>query len=190
MDLSRQLYLFLLATVGASRLTELRISRRNQQRLAAQGVAKISEPHFRWMALLHTGVLLGAALEVVFLHRPFIGALGAPMAALFLLANAMRWWVIRTLGGHWNVQVMASARLGTVISGPYRWIRHPNYLAVYIELVALPLIHSAWMTAIVAALGNVWVLARRVAAEESVLLADPAYRAAMGAKPRFLPGLF
>jgi methyltransferase len=190
MDLSVPPYLFLLTAVGAGRLMEMRLSRRNQQRLAAQGVVKVSEPHFCWMVLLHAGVLVGAALEVVLLRRPFIAMLGVPMALLFVLANGMRWWVIRTLAGHWNVQVMASAGLGAVTSGPYRWIRHPNYLAVYIEMVALPLIHTAWLTAIVAALGNAWVLARRVAVEDSVLLADPAYRAAMGAKPRFLPGLF
>ena len=190
MDLSVQLYLFLLAAVGAGRLVEMRISRKNQKRLAAQGIEKISEPHFRWMVALHVCVLVAAAFEVLFLRRPFLPALAAPMALLFFLANGIRWWVIRTLAGHWNVQVMASARLGAVTAGPYRWIRHPNYLAVYIELVALPLIHTAWITALVAALANAWVLARRVAVEESVLLADPAYRAAMGPKPRFLPGLF
>ena len=190
MGLSVQLYLSLLAAVGAGRLVEMRISRKNQKRLAARGVEKISEPHFRWMVLLHAGVLVAAALEVVLLRRPFVPALAAPMALLFLFANGVRWWVIRTLAGHWNVQVMDSARLGAVTAGPYRWIRHPNYLAVYIELVALPLIHTAWITAIVAAVANAWVLAQRVAVEESVLLADPAYRAAMGPKPRFVPGLF
>lgn len=190
MDVSVQLYLCLLAAVGAERLIEMRISRKNQQRLTAQGVEKISEPHFCWMVLLHAGVLVAAALEVALLRRPFIAALAVPTALLFVLANGIRWWVIRILSGHWNVQVMASAGLGAVTSGPYRWIRHPNYLAVYIELIALPLIHTAWITAVIAALGNAWVLARRVAVEESVLLADPAYRAAMGGKPRFLPGLF
>lgn len=190
MDLSVVLYLFLLAAVGAGRLVEMRISRRNQKNLAAQGVQKISEPHFHWMILLHGGVLAGAALEVVFLRRPFFPALAAPMALLFIFSNAMRWWVIRTLGSHWNIQVMASAGLGAVTAGPYRWVRHPNYLAVYLELIALPLIHTAWITAVVAALANAWILARRIAVEEAVLLADPAYRVAMGAKPRFLPGLF
>lgn len=190
MGLSVELYLLLLAVVGAGRLVEMRLSRRNQQRLAAQGVEKIREPHFPCMVLLHAGVLVGAALEVLLLRRPFLPALGAPMAALFVLANGIRWWVMRTLAGHWNVQVMASARLGAVTTGPYRWVRHPNYLAVYVELIALPLIHTAWITALVAAAANAWILARRVAVEEAMLLADPAYRAAMGAKPRFLPGLF
>ena len=94
-------------------------------------------------------------------------------------AMALRWWVIRTLGAHWNVEVMASAPLGIVTKGPFRWVRHPNYAAVFVELVALPLIHTAWLTAILAAAGNTWVLRHRLRIEERVLHADPVYRATM-----------
>lgn len=190
MGLSVILFLGLLAAVVLLRIVELVISRRNQRALADQGVRKVREPHFRWMVLLHTGVLIGAAIEVVFLHRPFVPALGVTMGILFLLANATRWWVIRTLGGHWNVEVMESARLGVVTSGPFHFIRHPNYAAVVVELAALPLIHTAWLTALLGSAAHVWVLSRRLAIEESILLADPAYRSAMAHKPRFLPGLF
>src|ERR1700681_3229370 len=116
MDLSVIVFLLLLAAVAALRLVELRISRRHQQQLAARGAAKVDEPRFRWMVLLHTTVLIGAALEVIFLKRPFIPLLAAVMFAVFLAANAVRWWVIRTLGDHWNVQVMDSTRLGVVAS--------------------------------------------------------------------------
>ena len=112
------------------------------------------------------------------------------MGVLFLGANALRWWVIRTLGAHWNVQVMDSARLGVVTTGPYRWVRHPNYTAVFVEMLALPLIHTAWITALAGGAAHAWVLRGRVAAEERVLLADPLYRAEMSAKPRFVPSLF
>jgi methyltransferase len=142
------------------------------------------------MVALHTAVLAGAAAEVVFLRRPFYASLAAPMGTLFLCANALRWWVIRTLGTHWNVQVMDSARLGVVTSGPYRWMRHPNYTAVFVEMLALPLIHTAWLTAVAGTTLHAWVLRGRIAAEERVLLADPQYRAAMESKPRFLPHLF
>ena len=190
MDLSVLAFLCLLAAVAALRLAEMGISRRHQAQLVAQGARKIPERHFRWMVLLHGGVLAGAALEVVFLRRPFLPVLAGAMGVLFLLANLVRWWVIRTMKGHWNVQVMASAQLGVVTSGPFRFIRHPNYAAVFTELVALPLIHTAWLTALLGAAGHVWVLSRRLAVEEPVLLADPAYRATMAHKPRFLPGLF
>jgi methyltransferase len=112
------------------------------------------------------------------------------MAALFVFANALRWWVIRTLAGHWNVEVMASSRVGVVTSGPYRWVRHPNYVAVVIEMFSLPMIHTAWITALAGTLANMEILRRRLRVEEGVLMADPSYRSAMGEKPRFLPRLF
>src|ERR1700736_6890508 len=124
MDLSVIAFLLLLAAVTALRLAELRISRRHQRQLVARGAAKVDEPRFRWMVLLHTAVLVGAALEVVFLKRPFLPALAAVMFAIFLAANAVRWWVIRTLGDHWNVQIVDSTHLGVITTGPFRFVRH------------------------------------------------------------------
>jgi len=190
MDISVYLFLALLLAVGLLRLMEMRISRQHQKEMATRGAAKVDEPKFRWMVLLHTAVLIGAALEVVFLKRPFLPWLAAPMFAVFLAANALRWWVIRSLGAHWNVQVVDSSRFGVVISGPFRYVRHPNYAAVFSELLALPLIHTAWITAIAGAVAHVGVLAQRLSTEERVLFANPDYRAAMSGKPRFLPGLF
>jgi methyltransferase len=183
-------YLSLLVLVGIGRLAELGISRRNQRQLEKQGVLKIPEPHFRWMVLLHGGVLVCAGAEVLILHRPLIPALALPMAVLFVLANLLRWWVIRTLAGHWNVEVMESSRVGVVSSGPYRWVRHPNYVAVVIEIFSLPMIHTAWITAILGTLGDLEILRRRIKVEDGFLMSNPAYRQAMGGKPRFLPRLF
>src|SRR5258708_6651713 len=123
MDVSVYSFLALLLAVGLLRLVELRISKRHQEEMAARGAAKVDEPKFRWMVLLHTAVLLGAASEVVFLRRPFILWLAVPMFAAFFAANAVRWWVIRSLGAHWNVQVVDSTRLGVVTSGPFRYVR-------------------------------------------------------------------
>ncbi len=162
MPLSVMLFLALLLAVAAMRIVELRISKRHQRDMTARGAAKAKDPIFRWMAAFHTLLLIGAAAEVVFLHRPFLPALAIPMIILFVIANAVRWWVIRTLGEHWNVEVMDSTRLGVITSGPFRYVRHPNYAAVFIEMIA----------------------------EERVLFANPDYAAAMSSKPRFLPGLF
>jgi len=183
-------YLCLLVLVGIGRLAELGISRRNQRQLEKQGVHKIPEPHFRWMVLLHGSVLVCAGAEVLLLHRPLIPALAISMAVLFILSNLLRWWVIRTLAGHWNVEVMESSRVGVVSSGPYRWVRHPNYVAVVIEIFSLPMIHTAWITAIIGTLGDLEILRRRLSVEDGFLLSNPAYRQAMGGKPRFLPRVF
>jgi methyltransferase len=183
-------YLALLVIVALLRLVELRISRKHQTEMAARGAAKVEEPRFRWMVVLHTAVLIGAGAEVVFLKRPFLPTLAAIMFAVFLTANGVRWWVIRTLGEHWNVQIMDSTRLGVISSGPFRFVRHPNYAAVFAEMLALPLIHTAWITATVGTLAHIVVLSQRLSTEERVLFANPEYRTAMAGKPRFLPGLF
>lgn len=190
MELSVIAFLALLALVAVLRLVELRISRRHQDQLVSRGAARVSEPRFGWMVALHTAVLAGSALEVLLLHRPFIPILAAVSFTVFLFANIVRWWVIRTLGDHWNVQVMDSTRLGIVSSGPFRYVRHPNYAAVFVEMLALPLVHTAWITSLVGSLAHVLVLSRRLSTEERVLLGDPQYRAVMAGKPRFLPGLF
>lgn len=187
---SRAAFIGLLALVGVVRLLEMRLSRRHQRALAGRGVRREPEPAFAAMVALHVGVLAGAAVEVLALERPLLPALAAPALALALLASALRWWVIRTMGQHWNVQVMASSRaLGVVTGGPYRFIRHPNYVAVFVELAALPLVHGAYLAAVAGALLHLPILARRIALEERVLAADPAYCAAMGGKPRFIPAI-
>jgi len=189
-DVSRLAYILLLIVVGAGRVIELGVSRRNQKRLIAEGASRVSEPRFQWMVIVHAAVLVGAGLEVIFLRRPLIPAFAISMGILFFLSNALRWWVIHTLRSHWNVQIMNSAPLGVVSEGPYRWVRHPNYVAVFVELIALPLIYTAWISALVAAIGNGWVLHSRLAVEDRMLLSDSSYRAAMGNKPRFLPKFY
>jgi methyltransferase len=183
------LFLFfgLLSAVGACRLFELRISRRNQRALAARGAAPLPEPLFGAMVALHTGVLVAAALEVLLLDRPALPAVALPALLLVALANLLRLWVIATLGAHWNVRVVRSMPFGVVTGGPYRYIRHPNYVAVFVELLALPLVHGAYLTAVIGAGLHVLILRRRIALEESVLMTDPDYRQAFADKPRFLP---
>ena len=190
MELSVIAFLGLLVVVAVLRVVELQISRKHQGEIIARGAAKVEEPRFRWMVVLHTAVLIGAALEVVLLQRPFIPILAVAAFTIFLAANGVRWWVIRTLGNHWNVQVVDSTSLGVITSGPFRYVRHPNYAAVFVEMLALPLIHTAWITSVVGSLAHVAVLSQRLSTEERVLLANPEYRESMGRKPRFLPGVF
>ncbi|MGB9434396.1 MAG: isoprenylcysteine carboxylmethyltransferase family protein [Candidatus Acidiferrum sp.] len=190
MELSVKAYLGLLLVVALLRIYELQISRRHQREMVAHGASRVVDPVFRPMVLLHTGVLLGAALEVVFLHRPFYPVFAALCFAIFLAANVVRWWVIRTLGEHWNVEVMNSTTMGVITTGPFRYVRHPNYAAVFVEMLVLPLIHCAWITAAIGSAAHVLVLSRRINTEERVLFSDAHYREAMYGKPRFLPGLF
>jgi methyltransferase len=90
--------------------------------------------------------------------RPFLPWLGWPMLALVVASQALRWWCVATLGHQWNTRVIVVPGLPLVSAGPYRWLRHPNYVAVVVEVVALPLVHTAWVTALVFTLANAAVL--------------------------------
>jgi len=124
--------------------------------------------------------------------------LAVAMLTLLAAAIALRWWVIASLGPHWNVAIMDSIEeqknggqgLTVVCKGPFRWIRHPNYLAVFLELLALPLLHAAWFTAVLGSAAHIWVLHHRVHSEEAVLLGHPSYQAVMADKPASSRGRF
>jgi methyltransferase len=191
MELSAPFLLFgaLVLAVAALRVFELNLSHRRTAALIAAGASRVPEPHFRAMVALHGGILIGCLIESWLRARPPGAALTLAMLALVLAANALRLWVIATLGRHWNVRIIASLPLGVVSQGPFRLIRHPNYLAVFVELLALPLAGGAWSTAAVGAVLHAWVLQQRIRCEERMLMSDAEYRARMGHKSRFIPGL-
>ena len=141
-------YLLLILASGAERIVELVISTRNARAAFAQGGKEFGRGHFPWMVALHTGLLLACLAEVFFANRPFLPWLGWPMLALVVLSQALRYWCIISLGDQWNTRVIVVPGLGFVSRGPYRWFRHPNYLAVILEGLALPLVHTAWVTAL------------------------------------------
>jgi methyltransferase len=121
------------------------------------------------MVVLHTGLLAACLVEAITLHRPFIAALGFVMLAIVLLAQGLRWWCIATLGRQWNTRVVVVPGAARVTGGPYRWLRHPNYVAVVAEGAALPLVHTAWITALAFTVLNALLLTTRVRVENSAL---------------------
>ncbi|HEU4946183.1 MAG TPA: isoprenylcysteine carboxylmethyltransferase family protein [Kribbella sp.] len=169
MDASVLWYVVLVGLVGAERVAELVVSLRNAAWSFRQGGVEWGRGHYPFMVLLHTGLLVGCLVEVIVADRPFIPVLGWTMLAVVLLAQALRWWCIVVLGHRWNTRVIVVPGLPLVASGPYRWLRHPNYVAVVAEGFALPLVHDAWITAIVFTLLNLPLLAVRIRTEEAAL---------------------
>jgi methyltransferase len=164
-------YAGLIGAVAVERLAELVVSRRNARWSFARGGTETGRGHYPVMTALHTGLLAGALIEVRALDRPFVPAVGWPALAVVAGAQALRWWCIRTLGPQWNTRVIVVPGAARVSGGPYRFLRHPNYVAVVAEGAALPLVHSAWITAAAFTALNLPLLAVRLRAEETALAA-------------------
>jgi methyltransferase len=163
-------YLVLVLATGAERIAEMVVSTRNARWSFARGGVEYGRAHFPPMVALHVGLLLACLAEVWFGGRPFIPLLGWPMLAIVLLSQALRWWCIATLGPRWNTRVIIVPGLALVSRGPYRLFRHPNYVAVVAEGIALPLVHTAWITALAfTVLNAVLLLAFRIPVEEKAL---------------------
>lgn len=166
-------YFVLVVLVGLERVAELVIARRNLAWSLARGGVVSGQGHYGPMVVLHAGLLLACVLEVALAERPFLPWLGWPMLVLVLAAQALRWWCVTALGPHWNTRVVVVPGMPLVRRGPYRPTRprHPNYVATVVEGVALPLVHTAWLTALVFTACNAALMVVRVRCE-SVALAN------------------
>lgn len=167
--MSAWLFLGLVALVGLERLFELRIARRNAERALARGGVEVGQGHYRFMRWMHAAFLVACPLEVFVMGRPFLAWLGWPMLALVGGTMALRYWIVSTLGERWNTRVIVVPGDRPVRAGPYRWLRHPNYVGVIVELAALPLVHTAALTALVFGVANALLLRVRIRAEEQAL---------------------
>lgn len=162
-------YVLLIAVVACERLAELVIARRNLAWSLERGGVEVGAGHYPVMVVLHTGFLLGCLAEAILLDRPFLPALGWSMLAIVVAAQALRWWCITTLGPRWNTRVVVIPGAPRVDGGPYRLFSHPNYVAVVAEGIALPLVHTAWITALVFTVLNAALLTRRITTENAAL---------------------
>ncbi len=163
------MYYLLILAIGIERLVELIVSKRNARWAFAHGGEEFGRGHYPVMVAIHSALLLGCIGEVWALHRPFIAWLGWPMLALVALSQALRWWCVATLGRRWNTLVIVVPQAPLVRRGPYRWLHHPNYVAVVVEGVALPLVHTAWLTAACFTLANALLLTVRIRVENAAL---------------------
>ena len=162
-------YFLLLAAVAAERLAELVVARRNATWTRGHSAVEYGRRHYPVMVVLHTGLLVGCLVEVVVAERPLLPVLAGPMVVLAVLSQVLRWWCIGTLGRYWNTRVLVVPGARLVRGGPYRLLRHPNYLAVVLEGIALPLVHSAWMTAAIFTVANAALLTVRIRCENAAL---------------------
>jgi len=185
---SRHAYGALMGLIVLERLMELVVARRNLRQALSQGALEVGASHYPWMVTLHTLFLLACPLEVFLLGRPFRPVLGWAALAIVVGTMGLRYWAVTTLGGRWTTRIVVWPGRPPVLGGPYRFLRHPNYLAVILEIAALPLVHGAWLTALVFSVLNGLLLRVRIREEEAALEKASPYFAALGDKPRLIPG--
>ena len=184
---TQQLYTAFIFLLIGERLFELSLSRRHAERALTAGAVEVGQGHFRVMKALHTAFFVGCLGEVWFGGAQFSFALALPMAIIVVLSQALRYWAIATLGVRWNVRVIVLPGRQAVASGPYRFLRHPNYLAVVLEGIAVPLIHGAYVTALVFSVLNAYLLKVRILVEERALAEYCGYQTVFSRVGRLIP---
>jgi methyltransferase len=166
-------FTIVVALVALERLAELVVSQRNAAWSFERGGRESGQGHYPFMVVLHSGFLVAMLVEA-WVRRPDVAAgLAWSMLALVVASQALRWWCIVTLGRRWNTRVIIVPGLPPVTSGPYRLLPHPNYVAVVLEGVALPLVHASWITALVFTVANAALLTVRIRTEDAALRTLP-----------------
>lgn len=166
---TRLLYTLVVAAVVVERLVELIVSLRHERALRARGAVEAGGGHYPLMVALHASLFPACLGEVWLAGRPFVPALAAGAGLLLVLTMALRWWTVATLGERWTTRVLVLPGAPLVAGGPFRFLRHPNYLAVAVEIFAIPLLHTAWATAALWGGANLALLAVRIRAEDRAL---------------------
>ena len=167
--MTTRVYLALLALLAFERLRELRRSRRNTRRLLAEGAVEYGRRHYPIMVALHS-LLFVACIAERLIRQPVTPPLVSGAALLGLAgAHALRRAAVRALGGRWTTRVIVLPRAPLVSRGPYRYLRHPNYLAVAVEVACIPLAGGCVVTAVLFSAANALLLRARIAVEERAL---------------------
>jgi methyltransferase len=175
------------AFIVTQRVLELGIAKRNEQWIMSQGAVEYGKEHYKFMVSLHIAFLICFLLEVLFFDRT-LSSFWPVILILFLLTQSLRIWAIQSLGKFWNTKILILPDASIVISGPYKFLRHPNYTIVMLEIMLIPLMFNAYLTATVFTLLNAWMLSVRIPLEERALSdMTTNYASYMEEKNRFSP---
>lgn len=168
------------------RLVELRIANKNEKWMKANGGFEVGQQHYKYIVLVHVMFFISLIVEVSVFGKS-VSSLWLLFILFFTLAQALRIWSLLSLGQFWNTKIIIVPNVNIISKGPYKYIRHPNYLVVVIELLVIPLIFNAFWTAILFSLLNMLVLSIRIPAEEQALIKETNYKAVFQQRSRFAP---
>ena len=183
------IFTVIVVAVILQRLWELRISKHHMAMLLAQGGQVQSENLLSWVKILQVSWWIAMLAEVWWLDRPFIPALAAIAFLLVIVGQILRYSSMQALGERWTLPIVTLPDQSAVSKGIYRYLRHPNWLGVILEIAALPLFHSAYWTALGFAIANALIMHQRIQTEEKALSASSNYTQIFANTPRLIPRL-
>lgn len=179
-------FVIVFVLVILQRSIELIIARSHATYLRGLGGYEVDAEHYKYIVILHVAFLSGLFLEVSLLRPPLPSWWGLSFG-LFIVAQGMRVWCLTSLGKFWNTRIFVLPGAKPIKKGPYRFLRHPNYLVVISEILLLPLSFGAYYTAVFATIFNALILRRRISAEEDALAQVTGYNSEMEKVPRLMP---
>lgn len=179
-------FFLLIGFIVLQRMIEVTIAKRNERWAKEQGAVEFGKSHYKYIVLLHILFLMSTVFEVVVFHKQLSPVWGYLFAG-FLLAQLLRVWAITSLGYYWNTKILVVPQANIVQKGPYRFIRHPNYLVVMVEFFVIPLMFQAYATACLFSILNMLILSIRIKEEEKALMEVTNYKEAFKNISRFKP---
>lgn len=179
-------FYILIIVVILQRLIELNIASRNTKWIKEKGGYEVGEKHYKYIVFLHTAFFLSLFVEILYFEKTMAVWWWFPFL-LFILAQAGRIWSLATLGPFWNTRIMILPGAKVVSKGPYRFFRHPNYMIVTTEILVLPIMFQAYLTAIVFTFLNIIILSVRITQEENALKTVTNYEEVFKNRPRLFP---
>jgi methyltransferase len=183
-----KLFFLFWAILILQRLAELVVAKQNEKWMKKHGGVEFGQKHYRIMVILHTLFFLVYFGEVYYLKKE-LSPIWPLLISFFILTQAGRIWALTSLGRYWNTKIIVLPDADVVIKGPYKYLRHPNYVIVTLEFIMIPLLFQAYLTCLIFSFLNIWILSVRIPEEEKALSKLTTYSQALGQARRFFPKL-
>ncbi|MBY4604294.1 MULTISPECIES: isoprenylcysteine carboxyl methyltransferase family protein [Bacillus] len=162
------MFWFLIVILITQRVAEMAVARQNEQKVKKQGAIEFGESHYPYIIIMHILFFLSLIAEVLLMNKqPSSWWIG--IAAAILCVQAVRYWALCSLGAYWNTKILVVPGAELVKKGPYKWIKHPNYTVVILEILLIPLLYQAYVTMCLFSLVNAVLLTVRIRTEDKAL---------------------
>ena len=180
------LFYYFFSFIVIERVVELIIANRNERWMRARGAIEFGRSHYKYIVMIHVLFLLSFFLETMW-RGNMLSPLWPLILSLFIVIQSLRLWTIWSLGRYWNTRILVVPNAQVVTRGPYRWLRHPNYVVVAFEFILIPLLYQAYWTAVIFTILNGFILSVRISVEEQALQTMTNYKQKFHHRSRFFP---